>query len=76
MFFFQFVYGFIQDLLTDPMSHAIVRAVTDIGHGRGLKVIAEWVDSEELIRALAELGVDHAQGFALHRPELAVLHRG
>ena len=25
---------------------------------------------------LAELGVDHAQGFALHRPELAMLHRG
>ncbi len=67
--------SFVQDLLSDPMSHAIVRAVTDIGHQRGMKVIAEWVDSEELIRALAELGVDHAQGFALHRPELAMLHR-
>jgi diguanylate cyclase (GGDEF)-like protein len=67
--------SFIQDLLSDPMSHAIVRAVTDIGHGRGLKVIAEWVDSEELIRALAELGVDHAQGFAIHRPQSAMLHR-
>lgn len=67
--------SFVQDMLSDPMSHAIVRAVTDIGHQRGMKVIAEWVDSEELIRALAELGVDHAQGFALHRPELAMLHR-
>lgn len=68
--------SFVQDLLSDPMSHAIVRAVTDIGHQRGMKVIAEWVDSEELIHALADLGVDHAQGFALHRPEAAVLHRG
>lgn len=67
--------SFVQDLLSDPMSHAIVRAVTDIGHQRGMSVIAEWVDSEELIRALAELGVDHAQGFAIHRPEPASMHR-
>lgn len=67
--------SFVQDLLSDPMSHAIVRAVTDIGHNRGMSVIAEWVDSEELIRALAEIGVDHAQGYALHRPEPTVMHR-
>ncbi|MFZ5657816.1 MAG: bifunctional diguanylate cyclase/phosphodiesterase [Pseudomonadota bacterium] len=68
--------SFVQDLLSDPMSYAIVRAVTDIGHQRGMKVTAEWVDSEEVIRALAELGVDHAQGYALHRPELAMMYRG
>lgn len=68
--------SFVQDLLSDPMSYAIVRAVTDIGHQRGMKVTAEWVDSEEVIRALAELGVDHAQGYAIHRPELAMMYRG
>lgn len=66
--------SFVQDMLSDPMSHAIIRAVTDIGHQRGMQVIAEWVDSEELIRALAEMGVDHAQGYALHRPEPAAMH--
>lgn len=66
--------SFVQDMLSDPMSHAIVRAVTDIGHQRGMSVIAEWVDSEELIRALAEIGVDHAQGYALHRPEPAAMY--
>ncbi|WP_460830178.1 bifunctional diguanylate cyclase/phosphodiesterase [Lysobacter humi (ex Lee et al. 2017)] len=67
--------GFVRDLLSDPMSQAIVRAVTDIGHQRGLQVVAEWVDSLELVDALAAVGVDLAQGFVLHRPELAVLHR-
>ena len=49
--------SFIRDLLNDPMSHAIVRAVTDIGHQRGLQVVAEWVASEEILQALVALGV-------------------
>ena len=60
--------SFIRDLLNDPMSHAIVRAVTDIGHQRGLQVVAEWVSSEEILQALVALGVDYAQGFVLHQP--------
>ena len=66
--------SFIRDLLDDPMSLAIVRAVTDIGHGRGLLVVAEWVSSEALMEVLVEIGVDYAQGFSLHRPELVPFH--
>nr|MBA2239063.1 EAL domain-containing protein [Lysobacter sp.] len=66
--------SFIRDLLTDPMSHSIVRAVTDIGHQRNMLVIAEWVTSDEITQALVEIGVDYAQGFGLHRPELVPFH--
>ena len=68
--------SFIRDLLNDPMSHAIVRAVTDIGHQRGLQVVAEWVASEEILRALVVLGVDYAQGFALHQPTVVPFQAG
>ncbi|WP_460813096.1 bifunctional diguanylate cyclase/phosphodiesterase [Luteimonas pelagia] len=68
--------SFIRDLVNDPMSQAIVRAVTDIGHKRGLDVIAEWVSNESLIETLVEIGVDYAQGFALHRPEPVLFQRG
>lgn len=67
--------AFIRDLLTDPMSHAIVKAVTDIGHKRGLKVIAEWVTSDEILMELGAMGVDYAQGYALHQPEPVPFHR-
>ncbi|MBA3485808.1 MAG: EAL domain-containing protein [Lysobacter sp.] len=67
--------SFIRDLLSDPMSHSIVRAVTDIGHQRNMLVIAEWVTSDEMAQALVEIGVDYAQGFGLHRPELVPFHR-
>lgn len=66
--------SFIRDLLSDPMSHSIVRAVTEIGHQRNMLVIAEWVTSDEMAQALVEIGVDYAQGFGLHSPELVPFH--
>ncbi|KRE94898.1 diguanylate cyclase [Frateuria sp. Soil773] len=67
--------SFIRDMLTDPVSHAMVRAVADIGHRLGLLVVAEWVTGQEIVDALVELGLDLAQGFNLHEPELVLFHR-
>lgn len=61
--------GFILDMLDDPMDGAIVDAINRIGHVAGLKTVAEFVESEALKQRLAELGVDYAQGYAIHRPE-------
>jgi EAL domain-containing protein (putative c-di-GMP-specific phosphodiesterase class I) len=67
--------SFVRDMLTDPVSHLMVRAVTDIGHRLGLEVVAEWVADAETVQALAALGVNRVQGFSLHRPELALFQR-
>jgi len=67
--------SFIRDMLEDPVSHAMVRAATDIGHRLGLTVVAEWVTGEPVMQALRELGVDLAQGFSLHQPELVPFQR-
>ncbi len=67
--------SFVQELATDRMSQSIVRAVTEIGHQQGLKVVAEWVSSIEMLDLLREAGVDYAQGFALHKPERVVFQR-
>lgn len=67
--------SFVRDMLTDPVSHLMVRAVTDIGHRLGLEVVAEWVADMETVQALTALGVNRAQGFSLHHPELAVFQR-
>lgn len=63
--------SFIRNLETDATSASIVRAVTDIGHQLGLKVVAEWVNDDRTVEILRAAGVDYAQGFHLHRPELA-----
>jgi EAL domain-containing protein (putative c-di-GMP-specific phosphodiesterase class I) len=64
--------SFVRDMLSDPVSHLMVRAVTDIGHRLGLEVVAGWVTDLETVHALAVLGVNCVQGFSLHHPELAV----
>ncbi|HZX69567.1 MAG TPA: EAL domain-containing protein, partial [Rhodanobacter sp.] len=67
--------SFVRDMLTDPVSHLMVKAVTDIGHRLGLEVIAEWVADAPTVAALTALGINRVQGFSLHRPELALFHR-
>lgn len=67
--------SFVRDLGSDPMSRAIVNAVAQIGHQRGLKVVAEWVDGEHTLAVLRELGVDYGQGFVLHRPQRVLFQR-
>ena len=68
--------SFVRDMLTDPVSHLMVKAVTDIGHRLGLEVVAEWVTDTPTVQALTALGVNRVQGFGLHRPELALFQRG
>lgn len=60
---------FVRDMLNDPLDEAMVRSVVDIGHVLGISVCAEFVESREILERLREMGVDHAQGFAVHRPE-------
>lgn len=67
--------AFVLDIQSDAVSHSIVRAVTEIGHQHGLDVIAEWVASDEQVRVLSAIGVDYAQGFGIHEPELALFER-
>lgn len=67
--------SFIRDMDADPMSCSIVDAITEIGHQRGLEVVAEWVGDARTIEILRKLGVDYGQGFALHRPEPVLYQR-
>jgi diguanylate cyclase (GGDEF)-like protein/PAS domain S-box-containing protein len=67
--------SFIRDIEADPMSRSIVDAITEIGHQRGLEVVAEWVGDARTIEILRALGVDYGQGFALHRPEPVLYQR-
>jgi EAL domain-containing protein (putative c-di-GMP-specific phosphodiesterase class I) len=67
--------SFIRNIETDPTSYSIVRAVTEIGHQLGLKVVAEWVGDERALAILREVRVDYGQGFFLHQPEPALCFR-
>jgi EAL domain-containing protein (putative c-di-GMP-specific phosphodiesterase class I) len=59
---------FIVGLRMRPRDKAIVRLITALAHGLEVKVIAQGVEDEETVNALAELGVDMAQGYYFSRP--------
>jgi len=60
---------FVKDMLNDPIDAAMVSSINEIGHLMGLKTIAEFVESDEIMERLQEIGVDYAQGFVLGKPE-------
>ncbi len=60
--------SFVQDIVTDPIDFAMVRAINEIGHVMGLETIAEYVSGDDICEKLRELGVDYGQGYGLAFP--------
>jgi len=60
--------GFIRDLATDEGSRIFVRALNDVAHGLDKQVIAEWVETPEVLNLLLGMGTQFGQGFLFQRP--------
>ena len=61
--------AFVRDMDTDPVSHATVRAISELGRELQMEVVAEWVETAEVAAALTRLGVQGLQGYAIERPQ-------
>jgi EAL domain-containing protein (putative c-di-GMP-specific phosphodiesterase class I) len=46
----------------------MVEAINQIGHTMDIKTIAEFVESNETLEAVREIGVDYAQGYIISKP--------
>ncbi|HEX4986598.1 MAG TPA: EAL domain-containing protein [Burkholderiales bacterium] len=60
--------GFVKDMAGDPIDRAMVEAINSVGHVMGKQTIAEFVDGENVVRLLREIGVDFAQGYGVAKP--------
>jgi diguanylate cyclase (GGDEF)-like protein/PAS domain S-box-containing protein len=61
--------GFVKDILVDPIDHAMVDMIARMAKTLGKNTIAEFAESEEIVDALRELGIDYAQGYAVGAPK-------
>jgi EAL domain-containing protein (putative c-di-GMP-specific phosphodiesterase class I) len=71
--------SFVMRLAHDSGDLTMVRSIVDLGHALGLSVVAEGVETAEVLRLLADLDVDVVQGYHLGGPMpapafLAALH--
>jgi Amt family ammonium transporter len=72
--------SFIEPMMHDRQSLAIVRAIVALAKTLGLYVVAEGVEREEQVEKLRSIGVDYGQGFyfspAIDAPEMAAFIEG
>ncbi len=61
--------SFVTNMLTDEKGAMLVRSVIDLGHNFGLTVVAEGVETQEVLDALAALGCDEVQGYFISKPQ-------
>ena len=60
--------SFIKDIINDVVAAEMVRSVNQVGHMMGIKVIAEYVENDQIIQLLREIGVDFGQGYGISKP--------
>jgi diguanylate cyclase (GGDEF)-like protein len=60
--------SFVSGMVEDENDAVIVRSTIDLARNLGLSVVAEGVESAEVMYALAGLSCDTAQGFHISRP--------
>jgi EAL domain-containing protein (putative c-di-GMP-specific phosphodiesterase class I) len=60
--------SFIRDLAGDESGRIFVRALNDVARGLDKQVIAEWVESPEVLNLLLGMGTQFGQGYLFQRP--------
>ena len=68
--------SFVNDLPNNNIDSGLVRAMVEMSHALGKKVIAEGVETSEQEEYLYSIGCDWAQGFLYGRPESADIIHG
>lgn len=60
--------SFVLGMTSNDSDAKIVRSTIDLAHNLGLSVVAEGVEDNGLLKALADLGCDQAQGYYIGKP--------
>lgn len=59
---------FIKNMVSDSVDRAFVNSIITLSRDLKIKTVAEYVESEEVMDAVREGGVDYAQGYHIGRP--------
>ena len=64
--------SFVKNAAIDEQDGTLVKSITELGHGLGVRVVAEGVEDDRTLDLLRAMGVDSAQGYDIARPMPAV----
>jgi EAL domain-containing protein (putative c-di-GMP-specific phosphodiesterase class I) len=60
--------SFVTEMLNSKIDRAMVEMIVHVARVIGKSTVAEFVESDGIISALREIGVDYAQGYAIGKP--------
>ncbi len=60
--------SFIREINKDPIDFAMVRSINEIGQVMGKETIAEFVESDDILEVVRNMGINYARGYAIGRP--------
>jgi EAL domain-containing protein (putative c-di-GMP-specific phosphodiesterase class I) len=58
----------VRDIVDSPKDLALVKSINEIGHFLGKKTVAEFVENDDILARLRQMGVDFAQGYGIEAP--------
>jgi diguanylate cyclase (GGDEF)-like protein/PAS domain S-box-containing protein len=61
--------SFVRNIVSDSVNRAVVEAANQIGHAMGIQTVAEFVENDEILQLLRDIGVDFAQGYGVAKPQ-------
>lgn len=61
--------NFIRNVHESQIDAAIVESINQIAHRLGASTVGEFVECQEILNTIRHMGVDYAQGYAVHKPE-------
>lgn len=61
--------SFIKDMHSDPTDNAVIRYIQEISALRDQETVAEYIESQQDVDALTEIGITYGQGYFLGKPK-------
>lgn len=58
----------VDSLKNNPKIYSLIKSIIDICHELGISIVAEGVETQELLTILEEMGCDQVQGYLFSRP--------
>ena len=58
----------IKNIDKDEFSYSVVETMVSFAKKQGIKTVAEFVENDDILRVITDLGINYGQGYGLGRP--------
>ncbi|HEB1166622.1 TPA: EAL domain-containing protein, partial [Escherichia albertii] len=61
--------SFIRNIVSNSLDYQIVASICHLARMKKMQVVAEYVENEDIRRAVQSLGIDYMQGYLIGKPQ-------